>query len=407
MMDNWKRVFAIIWTGQLFSTLSSHIVGYAVVFWLSIETGSAEVLAFATIAALLPQLLIGPFTGVLIDRWDRRRTMIIADGFIAVCSAVMALLFYYGEIRISYMYILLALRSVGSAFHVPAMQASVPLLAPKSELMRIAGVNQVIHSVSSIAGPAMAALLISAFSMTLVMMIDVVGAGIAIISLLFVHIPNPLKKEGPQVPRIFREMIEGFRVIYNHSGLLWLFVFVVIATFFIMPVAALFPLMTINHFSGGAYQMGMVEVAWGFGMLAGGAVIGISGMKINRVVLINIMYVILGLTFVISGVLSPAAFIFFVILTFIGGISGAVYSASFTVVMQTTIEPQALGRVFSIYGSFTMLPAMIGLLQAGFVADRIGVPNTFIISGVVLGIIGVVSFFVPSIKLMIKEKVIA
>ena len=406
-MDNWKRVFAIIWTGQLFSTLSSHIVGYAVVFWLSIKTGSAEVLAFATIAALLPQLVIGPFTGVLIDRWDRRRTMIIADGFIAVCSAVMALLFYYGETRISYMYILLALRSVGSAFHVPAMQASVPLLAPKSELMRIAGVNQVIHSVSAIAGPAMAALLISAFSMTLVMMIDVVGAGIAIISLLFVHIPNPAKKEGPQVPQLFREMIEGFRVIYNHSGLLWLFLFVVIATFFIMPVAALFPLMTINHFSGGAYQMGMVEVAWGFGMLAGGAVIGISGMKINRVVLINIMYVILGLTFAISGALSPAAFIFFVILTFIGGISGAVYSASFTVVMQTTIEPQALGRVFSIYGSFTMLPAMIGLLQAGFVADRIGVPNTFIISGVVLGIIGVVSFFVPSIKLMIKEKVIA
>ena len=86
-MQSWKKVFAIIWTGQLFSTLSSAIVGYAVVFWLSMETKSAEVLALATIAALLPQLLLGPFTGVLIDRWDRRRTMIVADVFIAICSA--------------------------------------------------------------------------------------------------------------------------------------------------------------------------------------------------------------------------------------------------------------------------------------------------------------------------------
>ena len=70
-MQSWKRVFGIIWTGQLISTLSSSIVGYAVVFWLSIETKSAEVLAYATIAALLPQMIIGPFTGVFIDRWDR------------------------------------------------------------------------------------------------------------------------------------------------------------------------------------------------------------------------------------------------------------------------------------------------------------------------------------------------
>ena len=172
-MDAWKRTFVIIWSGQLFSTLSSAVVGYAVVFWLSIETGSAEVLAFSFIATFLPHLLLGPFTGVFIDRWDRKRIMITADIFIAACTAVMAALFAFGEVRIPYIYVLLALRSVGSAFHVPAMQASVPLLAPESQLMRVAGVNQVIHSTSTIAGPALAALLINAFDMTYALLFDV------------------------------------------------------------------------------------------------------------------------------------------------------------------------------------------------------------------------------------------
>ncbi len=152
-MNNWKKVFAIIWSGQLFSTLSSAVVGYAVVFWLSVETRSAEVLAFATMAALLPQLLLGLFTGVLIDRWDRKLTMIFADVFIAICSAVLGFLFFFGKVETAYIYILLMLRSAASAFHVPAMQASIPLLAPESQLMRIAGINQVIQSISTIPDP--------------------------------------------------------------------------------------------------------------------------------------------------------------------------------------------------------------------------------------------------------------
>ncbi len=167
-MDNWKRVFIIIWTGQLFSTLSSMVVGYAVVFWLSVETGSAEVLAFATMASLLPQLLLGFFTGVLIDRWNRKLIMIFADVFIAVCSIILGTLFYFGKVEIGFIYLLLALRSAGAAFHVPAMQASIPLLAPESQLMRIAGINQIIQSISVIAGPAIAAIFITLLDMTYV-----------------------------------------------------------------------------------------------------------------------------------------------------------------------------------------------------------------------------------------------
>lgn len=402
-MTDWKRVFAIIWTGQLFSTLSSAMIGYAVVFWLSLETRSAEVLAFSTIAAMLPQLLLGPFTGVLIDRWNRKRIMIFADLFIAVCSLIMAVLFMEGKVALSLVYLLLALRSAGAAFHVPAMQASVPLLAPESELIRINGINQVIQSVTTIAGPALAALFLTILNMTWILMIDVIGATIAIVSLLLVQIPDPPAKEDAPEPHIFREMLEGFREVHKRPGIFWLFMVLILIHFFIMPIAAMFPLMTVDLFSGGTYQMSIVEVAWGLGMLAGGAVLGMKP-KMNRIAVINTTYIILGLTFAFSGILPAWGFWIFAGLTFFGGISMSVFSGTFMTVLQTTIDPAALGRVFSIFGSLTLLPSMIGLLQTGFIADSIGVPLAFVISGSMITLLGAGSFFIPAIREMIRGK---
>lgn len=148
-------------------------------------------LAFAAIAAMLPQSVLGLFTGIFVDRWKRKRVMILADSFIAFCTLILAVLFYLDIAKIEHIYILLALRSVGSAFHMPAMQASVPLLAPKSELIRIAGINQIIQSACNIAGPALAALFISFMKMTNILLLDVIGAALACTSLLFVKIPDP------------------------------------------------------------------------------------------------------------------------------------------------------------------------------------------------------------------------
>jgi macrolide efflux pump len=396
-MNNWKRVFAIIWTGQFFSILTSSIVNFAIVLWLSFETKSAEVLAFATIAAMLPQSILGLFTGIFIDRWKRKRVMILADSFIAFCTMILAVLFYLDIARIGHVYILLAMRSVGSAFHMPAMQASVPLLAPKSELIRIAGINQIIQSACNIAGPALAALFISFMKMTNILLLDVIGAALACTSLLFVTIPDPENEERTQKVRLLKEAKEAFTEVRSQNGLSWLFILSIIGTFFIMPVSVLYPLMTLNHYSGNAYQISLVEAAWGTGALLGGAFLGMKKFRINEISLINWMYILLGSTFLFSGVLPVSGYPLFVVLTAIGGISGSLYMASFTTVVQTRINPAVMGRVFSFYMSVSMLPSMIGLMSTGFLADTIGIGHTFIIGGVLVGIIGVVSFFIPSI----------
>ena len=397
-MNNWKKVFAIIWTGQFFSILTSSIVNFAIILWLSFETKSAEVLAFAAIAAMLPQSVLGLFAGIFVDRWKRKRVMIMADSFIAFCTLILAILFYLDVAKLGHVYILLALRSVGSAFHMPAMQASVPLLAPKSELIRIAGINQIIQSACNIAGPALAALFISFMEMTNILLLDVIGAALACTSLLFVKIPDPENEERSQKVQLLKEAKEAYTEVRAQNGLSWLFVLSILATFFIMPVGVLFPLMTLNHYSGNAYQISLVEAAWGIGALLGGAFLGIKKFKLNEISLINWMYLLLGFTFLLSGVLPVSGYPLFVGLTAIGGISGSLYMASFTTVLQTRINPVVMGRVFSFYMSVSLLPSMIGLLSTGFLADNIGIGNTFIIGGVLVGIIGVISFFVPSIR---------
>lgn len=401
-MDNWKRVFAIIWTGQFLSILTSSIVNFAIVLWLSLETGSAEVLAFATMAALLPQSVLGLFTGIFIDRWKRKRVMIMADSFIAFCTLILAVLFYFDLAKISHIYVLLALRSVGSAFHMPAMQASVPLLAPKSELMRIAGINQVIQSVCNIAGPALAGLFITMMKMTNILLLDVAGAAFACLSLCFVFIPDPSHEERNSELHLWREAKEAIMEVRNQYGLSWLFLLSILATFVIMPVSVLFPLMTLNHFAGNAFQVSLVEVSWGGGALLAGALLGLKKYRWNEILLINGMYIALGLTFLFSGLLPISGFIWFAVLTALGGVCGSLYFATFTTVIQSRIDPGVMGRVFSFYMSFSMLPSMIGLLSTGFLADSIGLGNTFIISGGFLCLIGIISFFIPSL-ISLKE----
>ncbi|WP_270089845.1 MFS transporter [Sphingobacterium sp. SYP-B4668] len=399
MQESWKRKFSIIWVGQFISILSSTAVNFAVIIWLSLETGSAEVLAYAAIAGLLPQAIIGPIAGVYIDRWDRKKTMIFADSFVAFCTLVMSLSFYVGYESLLLIYVMLALRSVGSAFHMPAMQAAIPLLAPQSELLRIAGINQMIQSVSSIAGPALGALAIGLFSIGNVLLLDIIGAIIAIISLLFVHIPNPeiVDKAKASVAQVWRDIKLGLGEILKNRGLTLMFLYSVIATFCIMPVAVLFPLMTINHFGGDKFEMSIVEIAWGVGMLIGGGLLGILKPNIHKVIIINTMHILLGLSLAVSGWLPPSTFIIFVILTGIGGLAASVYNASFMTVIQEEVQPTMMGRVFSMFFSIAVIPSVIGLLSTGFVADTIGVNLTFIILGLVVAVVGTVSFFTPSL----------
>lgn len=402
-MTNWKKKFIIIWTGQLFSILSSSTAQFALVLWISLETGSAEVLSFATIAALLPQALLGPFAGVFVDRWSRKWTMIGADSFVALCSGIIALLFYLDVIELWQIYILLALRSVGGAFHAPAMKSSIPLLAPESELMRISGINQAIQSICSIGGPALGAVLLLSFDMSIVMLLDVAGAFIACTSLLFVFIPNP-KKENVSAKSVLKDMTEGFRVIIKNKGISRLMIIEILVTFFIMPIVVLLPLMTLQNFSGTAYQVSLIEVLFGIGMLGGGVLLGVWNPKIRKVILISCSYFFIGVTIALCGLLPKDGYVIYAALTVIQGITVPFFSGPFTTLMQVQFAPQYLGRVFALFDSISSFPAIIGLFATSFIADSLGIANVFLYCGIATVLAAVWMMSMSSIRNLEKNK---
>lgn len=125
------RRFLVIWCGQAASLLGSQLVQFALVWWLTQATGSATILALASLAALLPQILIGPLAGALVDRWNRRAILIAADATIALVTLALAVLFWLKIATVWHIYGVLLIRATGAAFHWPAMQASTTLLVPE------------------------------------------------------------------------------------------------------------------------------------------------------------------------------------------------------------------------------------------------------------------------------------
>jgi DHA3 family macrolide efflux protein-like MFS transporter len=226
--------------------------------------------------------------------------------------------------------------------------------------------------------------------------LDVAGAAIACISLLCIRIPNPAR-DTTRKPDLWREFREGFSAMHAIPGMGWFFTLAIVVWFFIMPVGVMFPLMTLQHFGGGAFEMSLIEIVWGGGALVGGAVMGARTYRVSRIVLVNLMYLVVGLSFALSGLLSPAGFLWFALFTAAAGISSSVFNASFVSVIQTRIEAGMLGRVMSLYRSFGLLPAALGLLGTGFLAENVGLTTTFVVAGTIIVAVGAAGFFIPSV----------
>ncbi|MDR1757468.1 MAG: MFS transporter [Bacteroidales bacterium] len=401
-MKNWKRTFAVIWSGEFFSSLTSSITGFAIIFWISLETRSPQVLALVFLTTFLPQLIFGLFTGVYVDRWNRKWVMIVSDLFMGTCTAALCVLFYFNKVEIWHIYLLSSLRSAGNAFYQPAMKASVPLLAPEDQLMRVSGVSQIIYSISNIAGPAIAAFLITVLPMTFICASEVLGAVMASVALLFVVIPRPTKTNNTRTD-FFNELKIGLQAIFQKKGMKWLFVSDLGAMFFILPIAALFPLMTLDHFGGNTYQMSIVEIIWSAGMLAGGALVSTNLLKkYNRVGIIALMCIIDGIAFLWSGLLPTDGYLWFAVFTAVSGVAAAIWNSAFTVIMQTSIDIEKQGRAFSTYDSLSLLPSIPGLLATGFIAETIGLTNSFVAAGAGILLIGFAIFFIPSVMALGK-----
>ena len=394
----WKRDFFTIWTGQAISLFTSAILQMAIIFYLTEKTGSAMVLSIASLVGFLPYAVFGPMIGVLVDRYDRKKIMIGADLIIAAAGAVLAIIALYMELPVWMVMIVLFIRSIGTAFHSPALSAVTPLLVPEDQLTRCAGYSQSLQSISYILSPAAAAFLYSVWKLNAIIAIDVLGAVIACITVALVRIPKLSLKKQSLEQNFMKEMKEGLVVLKENKGLFALLLIGTLYMFFYMPINALYPLISMEYFAGTPMHISITEIAYASGMLVGGLLLGLLGSFKKRIVLITASIFMMGVSLTISGLLPSSGFAIFVVCCAIMGFSVPFYSGVQTALFQEKIKPEYLGRVFSLTGSIMSLAMPVGLILSGIFADRIGVNNWFLISGILIVGIAIVCPLIPVVK---------
>ena len=383
---NWAFHFFTIWTGQAVSLFGSSLVQFALVWYLTKETGSATVLATATLFALLPQIVLGPFVGALVDRWNRRIIMIVADSSIAVATLGLVWVFASGTVEVWHIFVILAIRSLGGAFHGPAMTASTSLMVPEKHLARVAGANQTLQGLLSIAAPPLGALLLESFQTKNVLMIDVFTAIVAVLPLFFIAIPQPqnqIEQANGQREKTsyWQDLRAGFRYVRQWQGLFWLILLAMMLNFLLAPTSALLPLVITKVFGGGALELGWVESTFGVGIIAGGLLLSIWGGFKRRIVTSFLGIVGIGASVVAVGLVPANMFSLLLVANFFVGFAQVFANGPLSAIFQASVAPEMQGRVFSLLGAGATAMMPIGLMIAGPLSDLVGIRFWFIFGG--------------------------
>jgi len=393
--------FFILWTGQALSVLGSQVVQFALIWWLTEETGSATVLATATLVGMLPQAVLGPAIGVLVDRWNRRLILLASDAGIALATLFLAYLFYIDAIETWHIYGILFVRSIGGAFHGTTMIATTTLMVPEEHLVRVQGLNQILGGGLNIVSPPLAALLLAALSMDYILAIDVVTALFAITPLFFIRVPQPQPQTDSSntPPPSFRtEFTEGLRYVRTQRGILTLIGMVSFVNLLAAPAFSLTPLLVSAHFGGGAMQLAWLNTAIGVGSVSGGLLLGAWGGFKRRISTALCGLIGLGLGIFILGFTPPP-----MLWVAVGAMGAVGIFSTFTngpilAILQTAIDPQMQGRVFSLLNSIATGMAPLGLLVAGPVGDYLGIQVWYLAAGTMCTSMGVLGFLLPAVS---------
>ncbi|MBN1318433.1 MAG: MFS transporter [Anaerolineales bacterium] len=400
----WKTTFFTIWGGQALSILGSQLVQFALIWYLTVQTGSAIVLATASLVGMLPSVILGPIAGALVDRWNRRRIMLLADSIVALATVVLAVLFALDIVAIWHIYVVIFIRSLAGSFHGNAMTASTSLMVPVENLTRIQGINQMLNGGLNVVSAPLGALLLDVLPIQGILAIDVITALFAILPLFFIRIPQPERIEQERArTSVWQDFSAGVRYLLGWPGLLIVSLMTVGINFTIIPAFSLLPLMVKDYFGGSAVQLGWVESAMGIGIIVGGALLGVWGGFKRKIVtsMMGLMGMGIG-TLIIA--LAPSSALFMAAggaLFF--GIMNPITMGPFYAVIQSTVEPDMQARIFSLLSSVGAGIAPLGLMIAGPVADRVGIHPWFYFGGLLCVLMAVAGMCIPSV-MSVEEK---
>ena len=369
---------------QNLSLFGSSVVGYAIIWYITIKTSSGLWLMYATLANMVPHLFISLYSGVWADRYRKKYLIMVSDGFIALVTLVLFILFRLGFQDLWLLLLVSVIRSLGTGVQGPAVSAILPQLVPSTHLTRIQGINQSISSVLFMLAPAVGGMVLGFMDISWTFLLDVATAIIALS--LFVRIKvDPIKRAKKTTP-VVHAMFEGVRYTFDTPVLRSLLIYYSFAFFLLTPAAILTPLLVERSFGAEVWRLTVNEVSWTVGNLIGGILVSLKGHFNDKVKAIAISLVALGIGFALLG-LAPIFSVYLLIMTLVG-IFMPILTTAETVMIQKITPSNKMGRVFSIVQVLSGSTIPLGMLIYGPLADIVSIESLLVVSGVLMALVG-------------------
>ncbi|WP_246162866.1 MULTISPECIES: MFS transporter [Brasilonema] len=384
-LDRRMLVFALIWLGQLVSLFGSGLTSFALGIWVYQRTGSATQFALISLFTTLPGILISPLAGALVDRWDRRWTMILNDAGAGFSTLLMALLLFANQLNVWQIFLGISAISTFNAFQLPAYTVATTLLVPKQHLGRASGMVQVADATAQILSPTVAGLLVVTLHIQGVMLIDVATFAFSLVTLLLVRFPRPeTTTEGKKGQgTLLHESAYGWSYITARPGLLGLLIFFA-GSNFVMGVVSVLVTPLVLAF-GPVALLGTVLSVGGSGMLLGSLVMTVWGGGKRRIYNVLTFTFLGGLCIFFSGLRPSVPVFFFTAFFYFFGIP--LINGSSQAIWQSKVPPDVQGRVFAVRRMIASASLPLAYVIAGPLADRVFEP-LLAVGGPLAGSIG-------------------
>lgn len=420
------KVFILVWLGQLVSLLGSGFTGFALGVWVYQHTHSVTQFALISLCMTLPAIVISPIAGALVDRWDRRWTMLLSDCGAGLCSLILALIVFTSQLEVWHIYVVTFANSVSRTFQLPAYTATTTLLVPKEQLGRASGLIYLGQSASQLLSPVLGGVLLVTIQIQGVIVVDFATFLFAVVTLLLVRFPKVKTTAVAQASKssLWNEVVYGWTYITARSGLLGLLIFLAINNFLTGTIGVLATPLVLSFAS--AAVLGIVLSISGSGMLIGSIMMSAWGGGKHLMTSIFSFMVLSGLSIVIAGLRASASLFAFAIFVLFFGLP--IVNGSIQVIFQRKVPAELQGRVFALVGTVAGASLPLAYVIAGPLADGVfkplllpngplarsvgqiigvgpgrGIGLMFIVTGILVMLVTMIAYQYPSLRQLEEE----
>jgi hypothetical protein len=374
-----SRAFVVLWGGQFVSLVGSALTSFALGVRVYQLTGSVTKLGLVYTLAFVPQILVSPVAGALVDRWGRKRALLLSNGGAMIMALSLAALLATHSFAAWNVYIVTAVNSMLAALQLPAFGSAVPLLVPKQHIGRANGMLLLASSASQVLAPAAAGALLLVIKIQGVVLLDCLSFGVAILTLLAIRIPQPPAAApaggGPAgAPAaksgVLGDFAESWRYVAARRGLVGLLVFFAALNLSVGFADVLITPLVLAFASTAA--LGAVLSVGGIGMVGGSVAMSIWGGPRRRVTGVLGFSLLLGVAFIVGSLRPSVPLIAAAAFVFLG--SSSIINVSYRGIWQTKVEQRLQGRVLALQNMVTTSSLPVAYLLAGPLASGVFEP---------------------------------